>query len=78
VSPADRYNEQTRLTASLINLLAVGFFTAGVTTPLASTFYGIQVWTGAPPESLAFGVLFWLAMASVMHIVALMVLRRLL
>jgi len=42
------YNERVKLAASAINLIAIGMFAIGVTTPLVSATYGAQV-TGARP-----------------------------
>ncbi len=69
------YNEGTKLTASFINLMAIGLLTAGVTTPLVGTFYGIQLWTGASVAFILAGSVFWLAMALAVHLAALLLLR---
>ncbi len=71
------YNEGTKLTASFINLIAVGLLTAGVTTPLVGAFYGAQIWGDESVPLLILGSLFWLAMALVVHIAALLLLRSL-
>ncbi len=71
------YNEGVKLTASLINLLAVGVLTAGVTTPLVGMFYGIQIWSDASTTVIVAGSLYLTAVALTIHVVALLVLRSL-
>ncbi len=67
-------NEQTKLTANLLNNLASGAALAGAVGPMASSLYTRQI-----PQSPYWGafVVFWLTMACMAHYVAYRLLRRL-
>jgi hypothetical protein len=70
------YNERVKLAVSGFNLVAVGMFAIGVTTPLVSATYGAQVY-GVKSILAAMPVLFlWLVSAIIIHLFAQWVLGR--
>jgi hypothetical protein len=71
------HNEQTKLTATLLNNVAMAFVAAGVVTPLIAYFYGIGA--GAPigvwrPSG---GAAIWFLTGIGIHLAARRILRSL-
>jgi len=69
------YNEQVKLSASLINLMAVGVITTGVTAPLVGLLYGSHMFDDISMSKVTLSVLYLFALAFGLHLAALLTLR---
>ena len=70
-------NERVKLTATLLNGVALASVVAGVVTPLAALTFGIGTASGRTPFLVAFFSSTWLFVAGILHLGARWVLRRL-
>lgn len=69
------HNEQIKLRASALNLIAVGFVVAGIITPLAVLLVGTAS-TAVPAQAFATMAL-WIVSAFILHMGATLTLRSL-
>lgn len=73
-----RFEEQAKLSATLLNNIAVASFSLGVLTPLIAYYYGIApIAETVGPFTLLSGVVIWTTVAFVLHLMARSVLREL-
>ncbi len=70
-------NERTKLLANALDRASTACFTVGVLGPAVAALYGVGGPGAVPAAVIAFGSLFWLLAAVVLHIIARAVLGRL-
>jgi hypothetical protein len=63
-------NERAKLTASLLNGVAIASVVAGVVTPLAALTIGLGTISGRHPLAATVLSLAWLAVAGILHFLA--------
>jgi hypothetical protein len=68
------YNEQTKLTATALNNVAVAFVVAGFVAPVVGFANGLELRLGV--ASTTFTAV-WLATGLILHVTARLILRRL-
>ncbi len=71
------YNEQVKLSASLINLMAAGVMTVGLITPLVGTRYGSHINIEVGSTSIVVAIVYLLVLAWGLRGLALLTLRSL-
>ena len=62
------HNARITLLATLLNTMAGSSFTVGVAAPIAATFFYNPA--GLPLTAVATGAAIWIAIASVLHLLA--------
>lgn len=71
-------NEQLKLLATAVNTAATSCFTVGIATPLAGYIYNVSGFQGSLSIlTLGLGIVGWLAAATLLHLSAQGIIRRL-
>jgi hypothetical protein len=71
------HNEQTKLTATWLNTLGSGSIITGVVAPFAAYLFGLPGLNQLPASHFAVSALVWLSAGLALHMLARLVLRRL-